>query len=1348
MQKWILIGIFISLRIFQQVQGVSLQNDGLLTSKFPYGRETGDPFIKHYKKAEYKAHHQNFAISRDSHGIMYFGNTSGVLVYDGVGWELIGLPNQTAVKSLAFDKKNDRMYAGGRGDFGYLEADSSGALRFISMRSLLKSEDLNFLDIWDIYVTPDGIYFVADHTLFRWKDGKFKVWKTGKNFIVSYWANETLWVSISDKGLMKLQNEDLVAVHDGHFFADKQIYTILPYNKKQILIGTRDYGLFICGQKLHPFHTGIEVFLRKNHLYTGLLLNDSTYAFGTLQGGLMIMDKLGRERFKIDGESGLTSPTVFKLFQDDSGLLWAGLQNGIAKIEYPSPFSFFGESNGLYGGVRAMSRFKDKLYVGTDRGFYVLNINSLGKPVFQPANKLNQRIWGCLPVGNRLLIAAEEALYQLKGGAVQPIGELRSAILKRSKLDTNRVFVGLQDRISSIYLKNNKWQLEGNIKGIQDAIYDVLETPTGDLWLGTNQNRIYHILFKKDNKGQQFKNPEIEVFNSTEGVPDGVKQLYLIDDTPFVLSASNEMYYYNKVSARFLTDQTLNKKLGITKGKVLLRKVDDQGNIWFDLLNNTEKKIMVAWKLQSEKYKIQDLREARILNLIGGTGFFEPLDSILWYRGGEEGLIQHDLRLKENLTTQLNTLIRKVTFKNDSLLFAGYPTKLLYDTGVFLPFVKNSFRFAYTLSSFESPESNIYQYYLEGFDKGWSEWSSETSRDFTNLPEGKYRFRVQGKNLYGKLGKEAIYIFTVQPPWYRTWWAYTFYILIGIGIAGFIVGWRSSQLKKEKEKLEELVEERTHQLNVQAHQLAQQAQKLQEIDRQKSRFFVNISHEFRTPLTLIKGPVEQMKASPNETLSPANIEMIDRNADRLLRLVNQLLDLSRLDANTLRPILASGDISHFLHLVASTFTSYAEQREIHYHTFLPEQPQSFLFDQDKLEKIIYNLLSNAFKFTPDGGKVVLTCSILQNLLIIRVADSGIGIALHHQPYIFDRFYLIDDTTTRTQEGTGIGLSLVRELVSLLGGDIQMESYPAQGSTFTVQLPIELSDFDEKELMLISHTDLELAPKFYRNREEESTVTTQQSTNINDTEIILIVEDNADMRRFIRELLHSDYKILEAVDGQEGWIRTVSDVPDLIITDLMMPNTDGITLCHKLKTDERTSHIPVIMLTARAGQDYRLQGLETGADNYLTKPFDRRELQLTIKNLITQRNQMREKYRQTIWLEPQAIAVSSLDEQFLHKVKNLLEENISDAEFGVPQMQHALSMGKTQLHRKLKALTDQPPGEFLRHYRLKRAAQILEQRGDTTTQVAYAVGFNNLSYFAKCFKDLYGVSPSDYRQANK
>jgi signal transduction histidine kinase/DNA-binding response OmpR family regulator/predicted negative regulator of RcsB-dependent stress response len=547
-----------------------------------------------------------------------------------------------------------------------------------------------------------------------------------------------------------------------------------------------------------------------------------------------------------------------------------------------------------------------------------------------------------------------------------------------------------------------------------------------------------------------------------------------------------------------------------------------------------------------------------------------------------------------------------------------------------------------------------------------------------------------------------------------------------------------------------------------------ESEKLAELNNLKSHFFANISHEFRTPLTLILAPLEKMMASPTfSTSHDHELKVMHRNTQRLLQLINQLLDLSRLESGSVKLEVSRGDLGRFVRVMAGSLSSLAESRGIDLALHLDTETPPSYFDKDKVEKVLYNLLSNALKFTGAGGKVTVSLDRVSDTAVhggaagqgeageyvrISVQDTGKGIPQDQLTKIFDRFYQIDGSATREQEGSGIGLSLVKELVSLHRGTLHVESRPGEGACFTVHLPLFLSCPAESKLLEVAEPQpVPVRTITAGQPEAPATETARAETakkpakpvEADGLPLLLIVEDNDEIRTYIREIFAGSYTVAEAANGQDGLTQAIATVPDVIISDLMMPLMDGVELCTRLRQDQRTSHIPLILLTAKASVESRISGFQTGADDYVTKPFHPVELLARVKNLVESRRQLRERFSREVKLQPKDITVASVDELFLQKVLAVVEENLGEAEFSVENLESQMSMSKMQLYRKLKALTGQSPSEFMRNLRLKRAASLISQRSGNISEIAYSVGFNNLSYFAKCFKELYQVTPSEY-----
>ncbi|MBF4519049.1 response regulator [Flavobacterium sp. ANB] len=530
-----------------------------------------------------------------------------------------------------------------------------------------------------------------------------------------------------------------------------------------------------------------------------------------------------------------------------------------------------------------------------------------------------------------------------------------------------------------------------------------------------------------------------------------------------------------------------------------------------------------------------------------------------------------------------------------------------------------------------------------------------------------------------------------------------------------------------------------------------QNNQLKELDDLKTRFFTNISHEFRTPLTLLVGPVDDLqKKYPNESI----LKIMQRNLSRLQNLINQILEISKLEAGEMRLQKEEADIAQFLIQIVASFESLAQDKGIVFNYSIPQKAVFGHFDLDKIEKIMTNLLSNAFKFTPRNGRVVVKIDFedlhTQNnkkpskttqLLQINIQDFGIGIAPERLPYIFNRFYQIDDSNQRLHEGSGIGLALVKELIAILEGTITVESKLDQGTKFTLNLPYEpLNLLSENAKLPI----LKLKPEVVF---EENNSRFEDSENNENAQIMLIVEDNPDLRFYIASIFENQYQLLIVADGEEGLAKAIEFVPDIVISDLMMPKLDGLSLCTKLKNDERTSHIPVIMLTAKASIDDKLVGLQQGADDYLSKPFNREELNLRVSNLIQQRQSLREKYtRQTIAIEPEIVVMpeTTLEDLFIEKAQTVINNYLSQSEFDAATFASEMQLSPVQLRRKLKAITNQTGTEFVRNYRLEKASEMLKKGDKTVSQVAYEVGFESLPYFSKVFQEKFGKTASEWR----
>lgn len=639
---------------------------------------------------------------------------------------------------------------------------------------------------------------------------------------------------------------------------------------------------------------------------------------------------------------------------------------------------------------------------------------------------------------------------------------------------------------------------------------------------------------------------------------------------------------------------------------------------------------------------------------------------------------------------------------------------------------QNIFSVSFASDNYNLPEKTQYMYKLEGFNNDWLTLPLGVHNvTFTNLAPGKYVLRVKAINSDGYVGiKEATLGIVVNPPFWMSWWAYLLYA-VGLVIVLFLARYR--MLKREREKFH-------------LQQIENEVAKNEEINNMKFRFFTNVSHELRTPLTLIISPLEGMLKETTDELQSTRLQLMYRNAQRLLHLVNQLLDFRKGEMSTHQLSLSEGDIISYVHSVCNSFLLMADKKHIQFSFFSGIDTFSMAFDADKVGKIVMNLLSNAFKFTPEGGRVTVMIEHVAgtpDILEIKIADTGIGISDVDKEHIFERFYQAGHKGVEETTGNGIGLSLVRDFVTLHEGEVKVFDNIGMGSVFVIQFPVK---HVETQVQLPEETGMPAGDEEDKEMKEEA----REEMERKNFPLLLIVDDNEDFRIFMRYSLELQYRVKLAVNGKEAWEMMQEELPDLVISDVMMPQMDGNELCRLIKQDKRTAHIPVILLTARQNTEEKLEGLQTGADDYVTKPFNMTILVLRIRKLI----ELSRYHRVTQGMidpAPSEIVITSLDEKLIEKAIKYVEDNMSRTELSVEELSRELGMSRVHLYKKLLQITGKTPIEFIRVIRLKRAAQLLRESQLHVSEVAFEVGFNNPKYFSRYFKDEFGVLPSVYQE---
>ena len=648
-----------------------------------------------------------------------------------------------------------------------------------------------------------------------------------------------------------------------------------------------------------------------------------------------------------------------------------------------------------------------------------------------------------------------------------------------------------------------------------------------------------------------------------------------------------------------------------------------------------------------------------------------------------------------------------------------------------LSYDQRSFVIDFVALGFSPSSRHTYCYKLEGFDDDWK-CSGEESATYTNIDPGRYVFMVKAANRDGVWTTSPVTLeITIHQVFWKTWWARAFYILLIVAAVYTLVKIRIERIKMRNQlNLERMAREQEH-----------------ELSDLKTQFFTNISHEFRTPLTLVLMPLESlMNTSQVPSFLRERIFTAYRNGERMMRLVNELMDFNKLDNGGLTLNVRHGEILRFIKETASAFIEMAGKRNIRFSILSTEAEMMGWYDHDKLERIIFNVLSNAFKFTPDGGEINAHInskhSIIANGSLCRcvelvIIDNGAGISEEELPHIFDKFYQAKSSKKSSSPGTGIGLSLTKALVELHQGRITAESIPDKSTTFTILLPIDASAFQIDDVV-------ETPADVVYTKYEIDTFAQQESPD-NERRQVLLVEDNTELREYLVSELKNEFTVLEAANGEEGLALAAERIPDLIISDVMMPQKDGIELCSAIKSNINTSHIPVILLTARTTVEDQINGVNNGADLYITKPFNIGFLVANIRQIIASRQKLYTRFSQDVYLMPGKVATNELDQAFLQKAIDYIINNLTDSQLSVDSIAAIFNVSRMQVYRKIKALTGKSVVEFIRNIRMKQAVKLMDTHKYTLAEIAYQTGFNSSSYFTRCFKEEYGKTPSEYLQ---
>ena len=1163
---------------------------------------------------------------------------------------------------------------------------------------------------------------------------------------LTYSSNGTIWIS-TNMGLVKYKSVNELV----HF------YQVVP------------------SEKYNP----------ENDILTNIVEMDGLIFAGTLGGKLVCLDP-EKEVLKIysndanDPHSLSTASPygIRTIFKDRSGVLWVSTADfGLNKwdrnkIKF-SAYKFDEDSKKSLGNDQVMSMIEDRtgnIWIGTYGGGLVKYNRQTNNFIHYTSDKNNvnsitdnfvmticedQNDFGVLWVGTAYggLNKFDTRTNHFEHYIHDPINT--------NSLSNNYIIYLLSDVNNILWICTyggglNKFDTKSKkfihyLHNPEDStsindnyIWFCYKDKLGTLWVGTAGDYLIKSLSRYYNSNK-FKS-----YSANDKNWDISSNLVFYEDRLanfWVGDLYAGLYLFDREDEKYVSHFTHED--GLTYNGVMSILEDNSENLWISTYNGLSKFNPV--KKTFRNYYEEDGLSS---NKFFFHSSFKSKTGELFF-GGENGFTWfYPEDIKDDPMAPMVVIDKLSLFNhpNENLEINGFISEM---EEIELPYNHNDLRFDYVGLHFGDPSKNKYKYMLENFDEVWVDAGTQRNAVYTNLDPGEYIFRVKASNHDGVWNEEGKSLrIIIHHPYWATWWAYGSYFLFGVVLFYALRKYEVNRLRlKNLVKLDEaLLKERV------------------ETDKMKSRFFANISHEFRTPLTLILGPAEEIIDEFKDDKIQKKTNLIKRNATRLLGLINQLLDLSKIEAGKLQLKASRGNIVAFVKGITMSFESIAGRKDISLKVVYDEEEIELYFDRDKMAKILSNLLSNAFKFTPEGGQITVTVSHAEpalpadrlvsasldkykflnqirndNVVVINVKDTGVGISEDEIPKLFDRFYQVDSSQTREFEGSGLGLALTKELVELHHGSIEVKSKLGKGSEFIIILPISREHLTDEEIFEASDTDEVKAvvddtvftKKIELIEKDASTISS------NDKNIVLVVEDNADVREYIKNSLGASFNVEEAANGEQGLRKAEQIIPDLIISDIMMPKIDGNEFTRRIKNDAKTSHIPVILLTAKSEKESRLEGLETGADDYLTKPFDTKELLIRISNLISIRRKLQEKYSSgKIITRIDEKKLSSIDEKFLNKVLEVVNARIAEEEFSIEQFGEEVGMSRVQLHRKLKALTGKSASLYLRSVRLSKAREMIEEKKGNISEIAYSVGFSSPAYFTACFKEEFGYPPSE------
>ncbi len=988
----------------------------------------------------------------------------------------------------------------------------------------------------------------------------------------------------------------------------------------------------------------------------------------------------------------LENEHVYTFAKSDHGL-WAGTLEGLHLITETQTFVY---KNIPHNTVRSIAiDTKNNLWIGTQKGVSVLDLSHFNpeKPNF-------------ITVTQHSIDSLNLSNLKIRHIHTDTTGNVWVSTLGGG---THRFIGNITERRFEFQQFKNRPKNDNSLS--TNVNYVCYRDRSGALWVGTEKG-LNRIRFNED----QYYNPEYKRFISDENNNASISSntvLSILEDTQqnLWIGTLNGLNKFNKTTGTFTR---YNEDFGLTNGVVYAIRQDESGMLWLSTNSG-----IFSFDPNSETFTNYNKDDGLQGNEFNLGGSFKDADHNLYF-GGTNGYNVFNPKHIDQLDNDGDLTFTTIKIKDANHNFKAF---VKHDeskvASINLSYDQFPFYLEFSDLDFSPQKNNFYVYKLSPNDAQWNDLQKRKDIQFLNLSPGEYTLLVQGKTRGQLWNTTPLKLnLNVTPPWWKTHLAFTAY---GLLLATFIYVLYYFQLQK---KLQE-----------------QETQKLKELDALKTKLYTNITHEFRTPLTVIKGITSNLSDQfqrAKDLKSVNSLKTIEHNSDAVLKLVNQMLDLAKIDKQKMVLKPSQSDLGWYLNHIVAHFASYAESKGVKLTFYSETKALLCDFDPSAIQKIMSNLLSNAIKNCSQNDQIITHLKAENNSVQINVKDSGKGISKEHLDSIFDRFYQVENSVDYSEEGSGIGLTLVKELVQLMNGTIDVDSELHVGTTFNISFPC--TQKMPKEVLDQQLLNYLITPTLVNDTIDIT------ETSTNEKAVVLAVDDNADILNLLETILSQQYNVVLAKNGEEGVSKAIEHIPDVIISDVMMPKKNGFELCHILKNDEKTSHIPIILLTAKASEQDKIKGLSNGADAFITKPFNKAELFIRIQELIKLRTLLYQKFSSaSSWDAIPSKDIEDKDAAFMNKVLYCIEQHLDDAAFNSMRLSRALELSESQLYRKLKAITDASTAVFIRRVRLQKAKTMLQNSDFSISEIAYKSGFNSPGWFSRAFKEEFGYAPNEMRK---